>query len=178
MNEKTVLLTGEYDGFGNLITRVIDGEDTLLVDRAPVKVIDKNLLRIGSDLRGALNSSKALLGQMKMYPILVNPHLGIWLFPTSGSNQRNCVWFSLMHVKDTQALGVKRTKVFTSFGHTIEIDMKRSAFIIKQQRANHLREIITKNTHCPLTYYLEPKKGFYISEKPGANKYTVIKKDE
>jgi competence protein ComK len=178
INEKTVLLTGEYDGNGKLITRVIDGEETFLVDLSPAQVIDENLLRIGSDLRGALLSSKKLLGPMYMYPINVNSHIGIYLLPTQSLKKRNCVWFSLMHMKNTQALGVKKTKVQTSYGHIIVIDMKKSAFNNRLQIAKDLREMVIKNSNSPLTFYLEPKKGFYISEDSEANKYTFIKKDE
>jgi competence protein ComK len=178
MNEKTVLLTGEYDGTGKLITRVIDGEETFLVDLSPAQIIDENLLLIGSDLRGSLLSSKKLLGPKYMYPITINSHLGIYLLPTQSSKKRNCIWFSLMHVKKPQALNVQKTKIPTSFGHIIEVDMKKSTFINRVQTAKDLREMIIKNSKSPLTFYLEPTKGFYVSEEAGTNKYIILEKTE
>ncbi|MDR7240499.1 competence protein ComK [Neobacillus drentensis] len=175
INEKTVLLTGEYDCNGKLITRVIDGGETFLVDLTPAQVIDASLLLVGSDLRAALQSSKKLLGPLYMYPLNVNSGLGIYLLPTHSMKKRNCVWISLIHVKNAQALGVRKTKVYTSYGHIIEIDMRKSAFINRVQIVKDLREKIIKNSSSPLIYYIESQNGFYISEDPSTNKYKFIK---
>lgn len=175
INEKTVLLTGEYDCNGKLITRVIDGEETFLVDLTPSQVIDANLLLVGSNLRGSLHSSKNLLGQLYMYPLTINSRLGIYLLPTKSLKKRNCVWFSLIHIKNIQSLGIRKTKVYTSYGHIVEIDMRKSAFINRVQIAKDLRELIIKNSSSPLMYYFESQKGFYISEDSITNKYTFIK---
>jgi competence protein ComK len=178
INEKTVLLTGEYESNGKLITRVIDGGETFLVDLTPAQVIDASLLLVGSDLRAALQSSKKLLGPLYMYPLSINSGLGIYLLPTHSMKKRNCVWISLLHVKKAQALGIRKTKVYTSYGHVIEIDMRKSAFINRLQITKDLRKIIVENSSNPLTFYVEPQEGFYISEDEGANKYTISKKDE
>ncbi len=176
INEKTVLLTGEYDSYGKLTTRVIEGEDTFLVDQTPTQVIDASLLQIGSSMQGALLSSKKLLGEQYMYPITVNPHLGIYLLPTHSLKKRNCVWFSLMHVKDVRAQSVKQTEVLTNYGHTIVINMKKSAFQAKHQTANQLRETVARNMQCPLSFYLEPRQGFYLKDDAKGNKLKIIKK--
>ncbi|PLR95896.1 competence protein ComK [Bacillus sp. T33-2] len=173
INKETVLLTGEYDEFGSLCTRVIEGEKTFLVQRTPVQVINKTLLRLGSSFRGARDSSKEVLGVMKMYPLKINQYLGIWLFPTKACSKQNCVWFSLMHIKKTKAIGVRKTEVLLSYNHTFEIEMKETSFNNKRQKAEELREIITKNTKSPLTFYIEPKPGFRISEDAGTNRYRI-----
>jgi competence protein ComK len=176
INELTVFFTGEYGERGELFTRVIEGKDTFLVRKSPAKLIEAALLRVGSNLQGALHSSKNLLGTMRMYPVSVNPHLGILLVPSKSMKKHNCVWFSLIHVKNTHALGVRKTEIFTSFGHTILVEMKESAFHTKLQKAIQLREMITKNTKCPLNFYLEKRNGFYISKDPGDNNYRFEKR--
>ena len=173
INEETVLLTGEYDENGRLCTRVIEGEQTFLVNLKPLQVINNTLLLLGSDFRGSRASSKKILGETNMYPIKINCHLGIWLFPTKSYINDYCVWFSLMHVKKTKARGVRRTEVFLSYNHTFIIDMKESSFNLKRQKAEDLRESMLKNSRSPLTFYLEPKKGFCISEDDGVNGYKI-----
>ncbi|QIZ08475.1 hypothetical protein HFZ78_18635 [Priestia megaterium] len=175
INEKTVLLTGEYDSNGKLITRVIDGGETFQVDLTPSQVIDANLLLVGSNLCGSLHSSKNLLGQLYMYPLTINSRLGIYLLPTKSLKKRNCVWFSLIHIKNTQSLGIRKTKVYTSYGHIVEINMRKSAFINRVQIAKDLREMIIKNSSSALMYYIESQNGFYISEDSSTNKYKFIK---
>jgi competence protein ComK len=170
INEETVLFTGEYDAYGHLLTCVLEGDSKFLVAMPPVKFIDRTLLSLGSSFRGSLDSSKEILGTIKMYPIKINDRLNIWLFPTKSYKHPGCVWFSLFHVKGTHAVGAGKTLVELSYGHSIEIKMKESAFIKKLQKAEQLRDAIIQNTKSPLTVSVEPK-GFYIYEKAGKYMY-------
>lgn len=173
INEQTVLLTGEYDQFGRLCTRVIEGEKTFLVNMRPRQVINNTLLKLGSDFRAVRESSKNILGSMHMCPIKINCNLGIWLFPTKSYLNDYCVWFSLMHVKHTKAHGVRRTEVFLSYNHSFMIEMKESSFNQKRQKAEDLRALMVKNSQSPITFFVEPKKGFCILEDEGINPYTI-----
>ncbi|WP_213370294.1 competence protein ComK [Mesobacillus boroniphilus] len=173
INEKTVLLTGEYDDFGKLCTRVIEGSDTFLVALKPMQVINNTLQLLGSNFHSVRETSKQILGDVHMCPIKVNCNLGIWLFPTKSHNNEFCVWFSLMHVKKTKPLGIRRTEVYLSYHHTFIIEMKESSFNHKRQKAEDLREAMLKNTQSPLTFYLEPRKGFCICEDEGRNPYKI-----
>jgi competence protein ComK len=158
INEETVLFTGEYDEYGNLCTRIIEGEKTFVLKESPVEQIEKTLLSYGSDFNGALNSSKHILGPIKMHPIKINEKKEIWLFPTKSFKKKNCVWFNLYHIINTEPHGAK-TKVFMSYGHTFMVNMKESAFNHKRQKALQLRESILKNDR-----HVELKRGFQICE--------------
>lgn len=171
INEKTVLFTGEYDEYGNLCTRVIEGDDSFVVKKSPVEQIDVTLLNYGSNFSGALKSSKFILGPMKMYPIKINRNKGIWLFPTRSFKKQNCVWFNLDHVLKTKAQGVQKTEVMMNFGHTFIINMKESAFNNKRQKAQQLRENILKDNNGPL------ERCFKIIEEPDAIQITNLPKD-
>jgi competence protein ComK len=159
INEKTVLFTGEYDHYGKLCTRFIEGEDTFVLNESPVKKIDKTLLNYGSSFKGALESSKYILGPIKMPPIKINENKGIWLFPTRSFKRKNCVWFNLDHILHTKPLGVSKTLVFMNYGHTIIINMKESAFNQRRQKTQQLRDSIIKNHK-----HVELKQGFFICE--------------
>jgi competence protein ComK len=170
INENTVLFTGEYDEWGNLCTRVIEGEDSFVLKESPVEQIDKTLLNYGSNFSGALKSSKFILGPMKMYPIKINRNNGIWLFPSRSFKKLNCVWFNLDHVIKTKAQGVRKTEVITSFGHVFIINMKESAFNNKRQKAQQLREMILMDNNGPL------ERCFKIIEESDAIQITNLTK--
>ncbi|WHY94702.1 competence protein ComK [Neobacillus cucumis] len=179
MNEEFVLMMGNYDGLGNRITRVVNGKDEILVNKPFLNIIDKNLLRLGSDFAGALHSSKDVLGSnIKMHPLKINKKLEIWLLPTKSYKHHKCVIFSLMHIKNVRPLGVKKTEVTTSYGHTIEIDMKFSAFNHKRQKAHDLRDIMSRNIDSPSNSDIKPIKGFYIHENSGEFKFTKYGEDD
>ncbi|GAM14750.1 competence protein ComK [Mesobacillus selenatarsenatis] len=175
INQETVLLTGEYNENGKLCTRVIEGEDTFLVDMKPIDVINKTLLGLGSNFNAGRKSSREILGDIYMCPIKINCNLGIWLFPTKSYNNEFCVWFSLTHVKKTKAVGIRKTEVYLSYNHTFVINMKESKFNQRKQAAKDLRYEMTKNSQGILTFYVEPKKGLMIRESEGINRYRIRK---
>jgi competence protein ComK len=176
INEKTVLLTGEYNELGELWSRVIEGEETFLVRKSPITLIEETLLHLGSNFLGARRSSKYLLSPTRMHPISVNPQMGILLFPTKNMKCHCNIWFSLIHVKTIKPVGINQIEVLTSFGHTILIELSERAFNNKRQKAIQLQEAINNNLNCPLNFYVEPKKGYYISKNPNENNYILKKK--
>lgn len=178
ISRNTVLLTGEYDQYGFLCTRVIDGEETFLVHLSPVDLIDRNLLRVGSNFHGAMRSSKFNLGSKNLCPLKINEGLDIWVFPTKSYKKPNCVWFFLHHITSTKALGVRKTEVSLSFFHTFTIDMKQSSFNHKRQKAADLRDMVLKNGNVTSRQTAKPKVGFQISEDAGKNRYRIQKPDE
>jgi competence protein ComK len=177
INEKTVLVTVEFSSRGEKWSRVIEGKETFLVRKTPIQIMEETLLHEGSDFLGARRSSKYLLSPMRMHPISINPQRGIFLFPTKNIKHHSCIWFSLIHIKTTKSLGINKTEVITSFGHTIKLDMKESTFNTRRQKAFLLREKISKNLKCPVYFYIEPRKGYYISKKPADPNFKVDKKE-
>lgn len=173
INEETVLLTGEYNENGKLCARVIHGEDTFLIDMKPIEIINETMIGLGSDFKTGRKSARRLLGNVSMCPIKVNCNLGIWLFPTKSYNDDFCIWFSLMHVKNTKALGIRRTEVGLSYGHHVVIQMKESSFNQKRKKAEDLRERMIKNSKGHLTFFVESKTGIEMIEGEGVKRYTL-----
>jgi competence protein ComK len=173
INQETVLLTGEYNEYGKLCTRVIEGERTFLVDKRPIEVINKTMLGLGSNFHAGRKSAREVLGDINMCPIKINCNLGIWLFPTRSYNDDFCVWFSLAHVKKTKAIGIRKTEVYLSYNHTFVVNMKESRFNERKQKAKDLREEMMNNSQGLLTFCLEPKKGLIICEGEGINRYMI-----
>ena len=173
INEKTVMLTGEYSNREEIWTRVIEGEETFLVKKAPTDVIEESLLHEGSNFIGTRLSLKYLYSPMRIRPISVNPQKGILLFPTKNVKRLSCIWFSLIHVKNTKPVGVRKTEVIMSFGQTILLDMSESSFITRWNKALELQARISKHLKCPIHFYVEPNQGFYISKSSNENNFTL-----
>lgn len=179
INERTVLLYGVWNEYGELSTFVIDGNDSLLVTMPPIKLIDKSLISYGSNFKGALESAKKLLGDNRqMYPIKIDTFLDIWLFPTKSYKKDNCIWFALNHVRNTKALDINRTKVFLNYGHEIEIIMRESSFRNKRGSASDLRDMIYSNTKKSQNYIATLQEGLIIIEEKGQYKRRISKRDK
>jgi competence protein ComK len=171
-----ILLTGECDGYGNLCARVMVGGSSFLVDRSPLHLLDDTLTHIGYDLRGAMASAKLILGERSRCPIIVNPYLGICLFPNKSPHNADCIWFNPEHIVRTIAMGSK-TEVELSNGHSIIVDSRLAFFNNRIHLANQLKQISIKrgNHPSPTVFYLEPPIGHQlIKEKTGKYNFSNL----
>ncbi|GHH98633.1 hypothetical protein AM1BK_21760 [Neobacillus kokaensis] len=181
MIDKTmILMTGEYDRYGKLCARVMDGTAAFLVDRTPLQLLDDSLIAIGFDLRGAMNSSKRILGKKIKCPVIVNPYLGICLFPLKSPHKADCIWFNPKHIMKTTAAGSK-TKVELSNGYYIMVDLKLYYFNDKIQTARQLMQISKERGTHPngSTFLLQPKKEQQLAkEKTGKYDFHSLEKKQ
>ncbi len=173
INPKTVLITAEFDQKGHLYSRVIEGEKTFIVTMHPKTLIDNSLRYYCSSIKGALEGSRSILGNVSMQPIMINTQLDICWFPCFSPERNDCVWFSLTHVINSEKISLKQTTVNLNFGHNIILDMKRERFENKRQRASQLRYISLQRTKQPAIFYLEPKKGIQLIKEQGNPNYNI-----
>jgi competence protein ComK len=172
-------MMGEYDRYGKLCARVIAGRISFLVDRTPQQLLDDTLTSIGFDLRGAMAGAKFILGKKMKCPIIVNPYLGICLFPSKSPNQVDCMWFNPEQILKTTEIGDK-TKVYFRNGYSIIIDSKLAHFNNKIQTANQLLQISAERGHhpSPIILLLEPKKELEIpQEKNGKYNFDALEEE-
>lgn len=180
VEKKTIFMMGEYNRLGKLCTRVMAGPSAFLVDRSPLQVLNDTLTYLGFDLRGAVIGAKAVLEKKAKCPIIVNPYLGICLFPTKSPRKEDCIWFNPKHIVRTGALGSK-TKVELSNGYCILVDSKLSTFNDKIQKAQQLIKLSTKRgIHPnPITYGNVPKHLQQLSkEKSGKYNFTEWEEEQ
>jgi competence protein ComK len=158
INPQTIQLMGEYDRYGKLCTRVVEVERSFLVDMSPTEVLKGSINYIGYDLKGAIAGSRNILGNRRMYPIMVNYISGICLFPDRSYKSTDCVWFNPYHIVKTSSFN-KKTKVVFSNGSTCIVNTRFSAFNTKVQTAEQLRKITLERGKNPMmTFVLEAKK--------------------
>ncbi|MCM3118447.1 competence protein ComK [Neobacillus sp. MER 74] len=176
-----ILLTGEYDGYGKLCSRVMAGGASFLVNRSPLQILDDTLIYIGYDLRGAMGSAKIILGERSRCPIIVNPYQGICLFPNNSPNNADCIWFNPEHIVRTKAMGRNQTEVELSNGHSIIVDSRLTSFNNKIHKANKLMQISMKrgNQPGPILFYFESPKGHQLTkEKTGKYNFSNLEDNQ
>lgn len=168
MNERMVGFTEVFGEEDEKWTRVIEGEDELIVRMAPRKVIAHTLENLGFSLPGAICGSKRLLGKDgRMHPLTINDQLGIYLLPTKAYDRHDCFWLSVQHIIKIEAIGDDSIRVYMNYGHTLDLDMKETLFRKKLDKAKRLWETVGRNSRNPETSCPDPKTGFRIVEKDG-----------
>lgn len=157
INEEMKFMTGCFDRHGNLCTLVHETERLVMVNKSPLKVLDYSIRCIGFDLRGAMETSKWLLDQTQMCPIMINPILRIVLFPTKSHLHEDNIWFNPHHIKRT--IGSKgKSKIQFSDGSSITIPARLSSFNHKLQTAEQLKSMTIETANKPFTFVLNPKR--------------------
>ncbi|WP_425481992.1 competence protein ComK [Cytobacillus depressus] len=144
INKDFKYMKGYRDRHGKLCTLVKETEKTFMVDKSPLEIIDDSIVRIGYNLKGAMETSKRLLGNIYHHPVLVCPIQRIVLFPTQSAKHEECIWFNPNHIKRTTS-HKRQTFITFSNGKTKIIRAKLCSFNSKLQIAEQLENMTREN---------------------------------
>jgi competence protein ComK len=153
--EKSYLITQEFmcmvghlDRNGKKCTLVFELNRIFLVDKSPIEILEASIRRVGFNLKGALESSKQNLGAIHMHPFMVNPILGIIVFPTKSHKHEDVIWFNPNHIRRTW--GKKKiTIVGFQNGQTMIVPMKLAFFNNKLTIAERFRDDLIEGGKNP-----------------------------
>jgi competence protein ComK len=152
-------MVGFHDRNGKLCTLVKEKDICFLVDQSPIEILSYSIQCIGFDLKGALATSKWILGDdILMHPIMVNPILKICMFPNKSMKQNDTIWFNPFYIKRTSC-GRKRTTIVEfQNGQKMIVYSQLSSFNHKLQTAEQLRNMTVDVGRNPTSFILDPKK--------------------
>ena len=173
INPNTAVIMPDYDKDANLYSKVIDGNEPLIVKMSPYKIIEHSMLYYCSTLQGATIAARTVLGNIKMSPVVLCTQLDIYLFPSSSPRKNECIWFSHEHVKDTVQISTNKTNVHLTNRHTITMEINKLRFDKKHDRATKLRHILTERIKTPATYEEDDMSGLQICMDPSKNRYDI-----
>lgn len=145
INPNFMYMMSRYDREGHQCTQIIETDKTLLVSRSPLDILDDSIRCIGYSLEGAMETSKWLLDQSQMCPIMVNPLQEIVVFPIKSPYHDDNIWFNPYHIKRTTSNN-QNTKALLSNGSFLVIPTRLTAFNSKLQAADQLKSMTQTGT--------------------------------
>ncbi|SIS47598.1 competence protein ComK [Salimicrobium flavidum] len=98
VNEKTIALIAVEEE-GKIRTRVMEEEDSFIVDLCPTRVIDDSCKYFGSNLSGRISGTKAITNYTHKSPIVISGMLKLYYFPTMSPARLECSWISHNYVR-------------------------------------------------------------------------------
>lgn len=125
------------------MSRVIEKEDSFIVNKNATEIIDDSCRYFGSTYKGRTDATKNLIGINYKSPIIIEETRDIIFFPTGSPRFNNCYWISLNNIKSS----IKNNKFCTIiFINDIELELKISHESLKNQilRATLLESVIKK----------------------------------
>lgn len=157
INQHFMFMRGHYDRNGKQCTEINEANRIFIVDRSPLEVLSDSIRCIGFNLRGAMETSRWLLGDVHMCPIMVNPVHQIVLFPTRSPKHDETIWLNPAQIKRTTSINRKTSIEFYN-GHTLIIPTRLSSFNHKLKTAEQFKDLTISTAENPFSFILDPER--------------------
>lgn len=125
------------------VSKVMELEDSFLVNQSTTEIIDESCKFFGSSYSGRQEGTKKLIGVNYKSPIIIEETLELIFFPTASPRIQDCVWISLNHIEDYYK---KDFSTFIDFknGNHLELEISYGSLENQILRATRLESILRK----------------------------------
>ena len=124
-------------------TKVIENNNTFIVDKPIMEIIEDSCEYFGSSYLGRHQGTKKLIGITYKAPIIIEESKNLIYFPTSSPRLLNCSWISLGNLKNYQSKNGKTELLFTN-NKKIKLDVSFGSFDNQVLRATKLEAVLRK----------------------------------
>ena len=124
-------------------SKIIELEDTFLVNRSATEIIDESCKFFGSSYLGRHEGTKNLIGVNYKAPIIVEETSEMIFFPTNSPRITDCTWISLNNLENYKKNNGKKQLCFKN-GKTIDVNISYSSIENQVLRSTRLESILRK----------------------------------
>lgn len=127
----------------NNISKVVELDDTFLVDKSVHSIIEESCIYFGSTYNGRFVGSKNILNMNYKLPIIIEESSNLIFFPTSSPRFNDCIWISLNNINKYLKTDQGSSVVFNN---NLEINLDISYYSLENQvfRATLLDSLVRK----------------------------------
>src|SRR5690625_620508 len=140
----TMAILAYFDQDGNRKTCILEKEEEYYVDSTPSKVISKACQFFGSSLEGRQEGTRYISGFTHKAPIAIDPHGGLYFFPTGSPTSPSCSWISHTHIQNIAEAKKQKTELVFTNGKRIIIDVSIGSMMNQVYRTSHFRYLLGK----------------------------------
>ncbi|MEO4054191.1 competence protein ComK [Solibacillus sp. CAU 1738] len=145
-NTNTAMLGQMTNEYGEYFTVIVENKRIYRVNMPMQKLIEINLNYYGSSFRGARDGSRAILGNIHMYPIAINIAKNIIWFPSESMKNPSLRWFALDCILTFGRSGDNETEVTLTSGLKFVIPVKHKEFLKRYNHAHLLKSKMEQRT--------------------------------
>ncbi|WOV84753.1 competence protein ComK [Sporosarcina jeotgali] len=143
---ETSVIFPYFNECGRLLSMILEGDQIVIVRCSPTEIIDFNLRRGGSSLKGAVEGANEILGSSSLSPVAISKKHGIYMTPTCSSRLPECIWMAIGHVKQYVENEEKQVSVILNNGSRVDLPISFYKFDTRYLRACKLQYGIETNT--------------------------------
>ncbi|MCJ7840392.1 competence protein ComK [Lederbergia sp. NSJ-179] len=124
---------------GQIISEIIDWEETYFSMEQPLNIIKRNCGYYGCDYNGRRNGTRQLTNITHKAPILLESHTPIYFFPTKSPLHEQCIWVAHDLVITYQKGKAATTIVEFENNQKYELPISNNSFHSQMSRTATLR---------------------------------------
>lgn len=125
----------------NFCSKVIEKDNTIIVNKTPMQIIEDSCSFFGSCYSGRTKGTKKLIGVSHKAPIIIEESHEIIFFPTSSPRLYECCWVSLKNIEKYKKQDNNAIVMFNN-GYILEIDMSYGSLDNQVLRATRLESVL------------------------------------
>ncbi|HHX16770.1 MAG TPA: competence protein [Mollicutes bacterium] len=125
----------------NYCSKVIEKDNTLIVKKTPMKIIEDSCSFFGSSYFGRANGTKRLIGVSHKAPVIIEESKEIIFFPTSSPRLYECCWVSLKNIEKYKKQEKNAVILFKN-GFTLELSISYGSLDNQILRASRLGSVL------------------------------------
>lgn len=125
----------------NFMSKIIEKNDTIIVNKTPMQIIEDSCSYFGSSYFGRTNGTKRIIGVSHKAPIIIEESKEIIFFPTSSPRLYECCWVSLKNI-DKYTKQEKNALIMFNNGYILELDMSYGSLDNQVLRATRLESLL------------------------------------
>ncbi len=118
-------------------TQVVTEHQSYILCEKAETYLENWCLAHGSSLRGSADVVRHHLKVIQKLPVLVNPHGGLFFFPTLSRHHPECIWINVTQIRKLKDLGNKTLVRFQD--GELELDVGIRSIRMQMKRCDLLR---------------------------------------
>jgi len=125
----------------NYRTKIIEKDNSFIVNNTPMKIIENSCRYFGSSYEGRFVGTKNLIGISHKAPIIIEESREIIFFPTNSPRLYDCAWISLKNLQNYKKNDTNSTVIFNN-GNSINLDISYGSLDNQVLRAARLESVL------------------------------------
>ena len=125
----------------NFCSKVIEKDNTIIVNKTPMQIIEDSCSYFGSSYYGRAKGTKKLIGVSHKAPIIIEESREIIFFPTSSPRLYECCWVSLRNI-DEYKKNEHNSLILFNTGYSLQLDLSYGSLDNQVLRATRLESVL------------------------------------
>ncbi|MEQ6389933.1 competence protein ComK [Bacillaceae bacterium S4-13-58] len=145
---------------------VVEKGKYLFIDKKPKVLMERACKFFGSSIQGRVQGTRQISGMTHKVPIAVDPHSGMFFFPTNSPTNPKCAWIAHSHISKIITISEKESELLFVTGEKVHVFISPGSLRNQVHRTAHFRYLFIERLQ---TYYRRSVDHERVAEPSASN---------